>query len=134
MKIKHIFLASLVVLLPFSCQAQDDQAQDDQSEITPVLSKLTFPNTFTPNNDGYNDTFKVKECQNISEFHAFNRWGEKIYEWTNPEGEWDGTHHGSPVKDGVYFLLCKAKGTDGQEFNIRQDVNLLRGNPENTNN
>ena len=128
-------MASLAVLLAFSCQAQDDQEQEGQSEeITPTLSKLTFPNTFTPNNDGYNDTFKAKECQNISEFHAhiYNRWGEEIYDWTNPEGEWDGTRNGTPVEDGVYLLVCKAKGTDGQEFNIRQDVNLLRGNPETT--
>jgi hypothetical protein len=30
------------------------------------------------------------------------------------------------VKDGVYFLLCKARGADGKEYNIRKDVNLLR--------
>ena len=63
MKIKHIFLASLVVFLPFSCQAQDEQEQEEQSqEVTPTVSKLSFPNTFTPNDDNYNDKFKAKEC------------------------------------------------------------------------
>jgi len=27
----------------------------------------------------------------------------------------------------VYFVLVKAKGTDGHNYNIRKDVNLLRG-------
>ena len=109
-----------------------------EMEIDPVTftvtvseSKLTFPNAFSPNNgDEINNTFKVKEYQSIVEFHAyiFNRWGQKLYEWTDPAGDgWDGTYKGKDVKEGVYFLLCRAKGADGQEYNIRKDVNLLRG-------
>ena len=37
------------------------------------------------------------------------------------------SYNGKPVKDGVYFVLVKAKGADGIEYNIRRDVNLLRG-------
>ena len=100
------------------------------------MSKLTFPNAFSPNGDGKNDKFMAKECENIAEFHAyiFNRWGQKLFEWTDPTDGWDGTHNGNPVKEGVYFILCKAKGTDGQTFTIRKDVNLLRGYEETTNN
>jgi hypothetical protein len=38
------------------------------------------------------------------------------------------------VKDGVYYLLCKAKGTDGKTYTIKKDVNLLRGYDEGTTN
>jgi len=31
------------------------------------------------------------------------------------------------VKEGVYYVLVKAKGSDGRVYNIRKDVNLLRG-------
>ena len=100
------------------------------------MSKLSFPNAFSPNGDGKNDKFMAKECENIAEFHAyiFNRWGQKLFDWTDPTDGWDGTHNGNPVKEGVYFILCKAKGTDGQNFTIRKDVNLLRGYEESTNN
>lgn len=93
-------------------------------------SKLEFPNAFSPNGDGLNDTFKAKKgYRSIVDFHAyiFNRWGQKLYEWTDVAGEWDGTHNGHPVKDGVYFVLVKARGADGREYNIRRDVNVLRG-------
>ncbi|MDO4801786.1 MAG: gliding motility-associated C-terminal domain-containing protein, partial [Prevotellaceae bacterium] len=40
---------------------------------------------------------------------------------------WDGTHNGKDVKQGVYFMLCKAKGADGRTYTIKTDVNLLRG-------
>ena len=36
------------------------------------------------------------------------------------------------MKEGVYFVLVKAKGADGIEYNIRRDVNLLRGYIEST--
>lgn len=92
-------------------------------------SKLEMPNAFSPNGDPYNQIYKAKTYQSIVEFHAyiFNRWGQKLYEWTDPAGGWDGTFHGKPVKEGVYFVLVKAKGADGRVYNIRRDVNLLRG-------
>lgn len=105
--------------------------------VTVSESKLVFPNAFSPNGDEKNPTFKPKEYQSLVEFHAyiFNRWGQKLYEWTEPSADgWDGTYHGKPVKEGVYFLLCKAKGADGRDYNIRKDVNLLRGYIETTDN
>ena len=98
-------------------------------KVTVSESKLEMPNAFSPNGDQHNDTYKAKSYQSLVEFHAyiFNRWGQKLYEWTDPAGEWDGTYNGKPVKDGVYFVLVKAKGADGIEYNIRRDVNLLRG-------
>jgi gliding motility-associated-like protein len=98
-------------------------------KVTVSESKLSFPNAFSPNGDEKNPTFKAKEYQSIVEFHAyiFNRWGQKLYEWTDPAGEWDGTYNGKVVKDGTYFLLVKAKGADGRKYNIRKDVNVLTG-------
>jgi|UniRef100_UPI00402876EB gliding motility-associated-like protein len=96
-------------------------------------SKLEMPNAFTPNGDGINDVYKAKDgYQSLVEFHAyiFNRWGQKLYEWTDPAQGWDGKHNGKDVKEGVYFVLVKAKGADGRTFNIKRDVNLLRGYTE----
>ncbi|MCD8292082.1 MAG: gliding motility-associated C-terminal domain-containing protein [Prevotella sp.] len=98
--------------------------------VTISESKLEMPNAFSPNGDGINDIYKAKDgYQSIVEFHAyiFNRWGQKIYEWNDPSGGWDGTYNGKDVKQGVYYVLVKAKGADGRTFNIKRDVNLLRG-------
>ncbi len=97
-------------------------------------SKLDMPNAFSPNGDNYNDIYKAKDgWQSIIEFHAsiYNRWGQKLYEWDDPAGGWDGKFHGSDVKQGVYFVEVKAKGADGRKYHIRRDVNLLRGFREN---
>ena len=133
--IKTILL-SFMTLISLSAHAQESTDNDDQaSDSTIVLtSSLVVPNAFSPNHDKINDVFKVKSYQNIVEFHAyiFNRWGQKLFEWTNLEDGWDGTYRGQDVKQGTYFVLVKARGADGQTYNIRKDVNLLRGYTEGT--
>ena len=97
-------------------------------------SSLDVPNAFSPNGDGINDYFNVYNAKSLVSFNAaiFNRWGQKLYSWgldeIGCEGcGWDGTYKGNPVKAGVYFVVVKAKGADGIEYEFRKDVNLLRG-------
>ena len=106
--------------------------QTDSIKITIKESKLDFPNAFSPNGDRLNEKYKAKVCQSIVEFRAtiYNRWGQKLYSWTDPYDGWDGTFNGKPVKQGVYYVNVVAKGADGYEYHIRRDVNLLRGYTE----
>lgn len=130
----------LVVCYAMFIQGTDTVAYTDEywNETGPITvtiseSRLEMPNGFSPNGDGINDIYKAKKgWQSIVDFHAyiFNRWGQKLYEWTDPNGGWDGTFHGKDVKEGVYFCLVKAKGADGRNYHIKTDVNLLRGYTE----
>lgn len=110
----------------------DEYWRSEGSPLTVTISesKLDMPNAFSPNGDGINDIYKAKEgYRSIVEFEAtiFNRWGQKLYSWTDPAGGWDGKYKGKDVKQGVYYVLVKAKGADGRKFSIKRDVNLLRG-------
>jgi len=103
--------------------------------VTISESKLEVPNAFTPNDDGINDVFKVKEgYESIISFRAmiFSRWGKKLYEWTDLEGGWDGTSGGHKMPDGAYYLRIDAKGADGRKYNIKKTISLLRGFSEST--
>ena len=125
-----------VILKTRLTQPGDQVDLDDQFiTITIVESRLEFPNAFSPNNDGINDVYRAKpDYKSIVSFRAIilNRWGQKLYEWNDPAGGWDGKYHGNDVKEGVYFVLVEAKGADGKEYKIRKDVNLLRGFIEKT--
>jgi gliding motility-associated-like protein len=107
-------------------------------KVSIAESRLEMPNAFSPNDDGFNDVYGAKgvndpespmHYRSIVKFDAyiFNRYGQKIYEWHDPAGSWNGKHNGHDVKEGVYYVLVKARGADGKEYNIRKDVNLIRG-------
>ena len=102
-------------------------------------SGIEVPNAFSPNGDGINDYFNVFNVKSIIFFNAaiYNRWGQQLYSWGIDEMDceecgWDGTYKGTPVKAGVYYVVVKAKGADGIEYEFRRDVNLLRGYTEET--
>lgn len=71
-----------------------------------------IPTGFTPNGDDLNDTFNViGEGLDLTNFKMtiFNKWGELIFESTNPDNGWDGTQNGSIVPNGVYIWKIDAQ-------------------------
>ncbi|RXK62235.1 T9SS type B sorting domain-containing protein [Lacibacter luteus] len=65
-------------------------------------------NAFSPNGDGLNDCFGVKNWGVITEFQfmIFNIWGELVFSTTNPIACWDGTfkERQSPLGNYVYYI------------------------------
>lgn len=100
----------------------------DSMTIKVSESAISAPNFFTPNGDGIHDEFRVA-YKSILEFDCwiFNRWGSKVYHWTNPQKGWDGTVKGKAALEGAYFYVIKALGSDGVVYHLKGDVNLLRG-------
>ena len=100
----------------------------DSVTIKVSESAISAPNVFTPNGDGINDEFRVA-YKSIIEFDCwvFNRWGSKVYHWTDPQKGWDGTVNGKQAHEGAYFYVVKALGSDGIKYNLKGDINLLRG-------
>jgi len=98
--------------------------------VTAYSSVLNVPNAFSPNGDGTNDDFGVKDdYKSIIEFkgYIFNRHGLKLFEFKNITDRWDGTYKGHDVPDGAYYVNIEAKGADGRRFHIKKAVNILRG-------
>lgn len=96
-------------------------------EISIGESRLQCPNAFSPaNQDGVNDEWKVSYKSIVSfECHIFNRWGVKITEFTQPWQGWDGRFGGKFVPSGVYYYVIKARGSDGKEYNLSGDINVI---------
>ena len=91
-------------------------------------SKLECPNAFSPyGSEGVNDEWKVS-YKSITDFdcHIFNRWGQEIAHLTHPSQGWDGRYKGKLVPSGVYYYVIKATGTDGKEYKLSGDINILK--------
>jgi gliding motility-associated-like protein len=91
-------------------------------------SAILIPNIFSPNGDGSNDIFTVDGINLESvEGEIFNRWGQKMFSWSNVKGHWDGrTLSGSEAPAGTYFYMIKAKGFNGTEYFKKGGVSLVR--------
>lgn len=70
---------------------------------------LFIPNIFTPNGDGFYDTWNIQYIgkQNF-EVAVFDRWGVNLFTATSPEKSWNGTDpKGKALSEGVYFYTVK---------------------------
>lgn len=91
-------------------------------------SYLDIPNFFSPGDSpGSNDEFRVA-YKSLVRFKCtiFNRWGVKLYEWTDPARGWDGRYRGNYVKPGVYYYVIDAEGSDGIKYKRAAAINILR--------
>jgi len=78
--------------------------------INPLVNStavLTIPNTFTPNGDGINDNWDIKNIGNYPncKVDIFNRWGTRIYASAGYAVPWIGQYNGIPLPSGAYYYV-----------------------------
>ena len=79
-------------------------------------SKTLGNNALTPNDDGYNDYWMIKNAEYYPNNHVeiFNRWGQKVYSETgynNNDKVWRGNYNGGRLPSGVYYYVIKLNST-----------------------
>ena len=73
-----------------------------------LKSLLEIPNTITPNGDGKNDRWVIKNLDLFPdhELAIFDRWGSEITRIRAYNNDWEGTNaEGKPLSAGVYFFI-----------------------------
>jgi len=90
--------------------------------------ELIVPNAFTPNGDGHNDLFRVKNPGLVKQFdmQVFNRWGQLVFSTKDPFEGWTGTAGGQPSPAGVYAWSIHYIDVTGKQNDRRGTVILIR--------
>lgn len=89
--------------------------------------EIYIPNVFSPNQDGFNDIFKVhSRCMNGVQLTIYDRWGAKIFYTDDVTHWWDGTRDGSPMNTGVYVYRAVVTLIDGTKEELKGNVSLVR--------
>ncbi len=124
------YLVVLVATSPLGCI---DSAQATIQIQEPLIYYV--PNTFTPDNDNFNQTFKPIFTSGFDPYdytlYIFNRWGEIIFESHDANVGWNGTYGSNGeiemVQDGTYTwkIEFKTKANDERKMIIGH-VNILR--------
>ena len=85
--------------------------KDTSTTIYAVDCRIKVPNIFSPNGDGKNEKFVVKNLENYpgSKLIIYNRWGNEIYQNADYKNDWQAPG----VSDGTYyFVLYVSDGRD----------------------
>lgn len=98
-------------------------------QVTDCNDEVMFhiPTLFTPNKDGDNDFFVVKNLHQIApdcNVTIINRWGSKVFESTGYIDPWDGTYKGENLPTGTYFYEIVAPS--GQFKTLKGSISIIR--------
>ena len=90
---------------------------------------IFVPNAFSPNNDALNDEFRMVNAYGIElkKFLVMNRWGNVVFESTNPQIGWNGRHDGELCEVGNYYYLIQYVCPETKkEYLLKGDLMLMR--------
>lgn len=97
--------ASPTVTTQYNVKVTDEAGcvATDSLIVKVAPSDFLVPTAFSPNGDGVNDLFHPlnKNLQKLN-FEVYNRWGEKVYQTSDPREGWDGVYEGVQQELGVY--------------------------------
>jgi gliding motility-associated-like protein len=105
--------------------------------------KITVPDAFSPNGDGFNDVIRVvtnvDKDMNYSNgfngdggaivsmnFEIYNRYGQMVFRTTNPQEGWDGTFKGKALNVGTFVYKLEYRLINGLSGSLNGNVTLYK--------
>jgi gliding motility-associated-like protein len=117
-----VFNTCLIAINEFGCA--DTTCLPIVATVTPVIDVVT---AFTPNEDGVNDRAVVYGFGVVRmTFRIFNRWGQLMYESSDPTRGWDGKFKGQPQPMDAYAYTLDAELIDNTRVKRSGNITLIR--------
>ena len=97
------------------------------TNLTKLVSIIGYPTYFTPNGDGYHETWNIIGLGDTAKVYIFDRYG-KLIKQISPTGEgWDGTYNGEPLMSTDYwFTVDYSEPQTGERRAFRSHFSLKR--------
>jgi gliding motility-associated-like protein len=85
----------------------DLTAVSTESSLTTPYTDLEANNMITPNGDGINDIWIVKNIEQYpnNELNIFDREGRLVFTTIGYDNSWSGQSNGSPLGEGTYYYI-----------------------------
>lgn len=94
-----------------------------------TIPTFEMPNVFSPNADQINDTYGpvfLGDIFTAFSMKVYSRWGELVFETTNPSIVWDGMYEGDQSPNDVYIYMVDYELTNGENGALQGEVTLIR--------
>jgi gliding motility-associated-like protein len=103
---------------------------DYTEQVVNSSAIVYIPTAFTPNGDGINDVFKV-EVNSVQSYEIviFNRWGDVVFQSTDPNQVWLGDFKGTQEyfdPNGVYNYRITVKGFKNDTIEKSGFIQMIR--------
>jgi gliding motility-associated-like protein len=98
----------------------DNDGIADYVDETNCSEEVVFPEGFSPNGDGINDSWQIPNIENYpdNEVVIYNRWGNVVYQAQPYRNDWLGESNqaglagGKFLPEGTYFYVVKLKADE----------------------
>ncbi|WP_235922083.1 T9SS type B sorting domain-containing protein [Flavobacterium phycosphaerae] len=104
---------------PHTVTVRDVKTNNSCGEILLMdIQTIDYPHYFTPNNDGFHDTWNVTGLENQpARLYIFDRYGKLLKQLSTSGDGWDGTYNGHelPATD-YWFKVEYPSGLEWKEF------------------
>jgi gliding motility-associated-like protein len=89
---------------------------------------LFIPNVFSPNENSMDDELCILGAVCITDlvFRIYNRWGELVFETTDPAICWDGKFRSEYVSSGAYAYTFEGTNVNGESVKREGTITVLR--------
>jgi gliding motility-associated-like protein len=91
---------------------------------------MGFPKFFTPNDDGFHDTWNIEGLSNEytrnSRVYIFDRYGKLLIQLDPKGANWNGTFNGEKLRPSDYWFVAELFKVDGTIITYRGHFSLVR--------
>ena len=97
------------------------------TNLTKLVTIIGYPTYFTPNGDGYHETWNIVGLGASAKVFIFDRYGKLIKQISPSSSGWDGTFNGEPLMASDYwFTVDYSEPTTGENKTFRSHFSLKR--------
>lgn len=96
----------------------DPNSYPDGFNNPALRASIDIVSFFSPNSDGINDTWQVKEIERYpnNQVWIFTRTGYEVFNAQNYRNDWSGTQNGNPLPEGSYYYRIDLDGNSSIDF------------------
>ena len=92
----------------YTLQVTNENGCSDTASIKIIVTEsIIIPDAITPNNDGYNDIWRIDLIEEFpqSVVEVYNRWGQLVFRSVGYAEKFNGTHNGKDLPVGTYYYV-----------------------------
>jgi gliding motility-associated-like protein len=96
------------------------------SQPETTISLMTYPKFFTPNGDGFNDTWNIKCLSDdpSAMIYLYDRYGKLLFQFKPSENAWNGTFNGRLLAGNDYWFVADYLNSNMQETQYKSHFSL----------